>query len=711
MKKKKYISPVLMMVSLIFIAGCVYEPLMPVKGDIFLREPEKRYELGGEWEFYWGKFYLNSDFTTNEAAAEKKYIDYRTNWCDAVINGVSLPELGYATYRLKITIPRDNTETLFLRVPYFDMAIELYCNSKLVFTNGKAGKTAETSEINSYYPTIMEAEPVNGIIELVIHASNFKFPRGGISDSIIIGSRDNILWFHDINTSIEMIFIGSLLIMSIYNLILFFLIKRKITTLYFSIICLSSAVYMMVNGTSLLGKLGLQWEPLSKVYYISWLITAFFFLKYFTAMFEEYRSRALTVFYTVSTVTICSIILFTEITFYNYLFYPIRFLYFALIIYALAASVIEFRKKNENAALFLSSLIVIFILMLIDSIPSLTINQFNTAAPAGLVLFCMIQSVLIGKEINSQFLINNSLSLSLEKRNRELKALNSNLEKLVSDRTEELKQQNETICEQNQLILNTNQALEKKIKKAVEELRSKDDMLTLNSRQASMGEMIGFIGHQWKQNIYAISLYSEALKNILIQKKVLDTKTATEPLQKIDSFISEMYNNLNDFNDFIKPGKEIECFSLTEAADQTLYLMSDFIKINSIEIIKDYRDKPDLSGFSNELKQVIMNMINNSTDAFNERDIKKRTILISVYSDNGINSLVIKDNAGGIHTEPPEDVFDKFHTSKRTGMGLGLYISKIVIEQRFKGRISVNNTGNGAVFTISFPVSGEDIIL
>jgi len=142
-------------------------------------------------------------------------------------------------------------------------------------------------------------------------------------------------------------------------------------------------------------------------------------------------------------------------------------------------------------------------------------------------------------------------SFLLLKKNHKALSLNNDLEQIISDKTEELKIQNSIVSVNNHIIMSKKTELEEILKTKVEELCHKDDLMFLNSRQASMGELMGFIGHQWKQNIYAISLYTEALKNILMQKGTLDIDTAKDPLDKIDSFIIEMYNNLNDFTDFV----------------------------------------------------------------------------------------------------------------------------------------------------------------
>jgi len=712
MRKINTLTIILILCSIIFLTGCVNELQQPVKGELFLEKINNGdlYTLGGEWEFYWEGLYRGEDFNNPDISVKKKYIDYRTNWYNAVIDGWKVPEYGYATYRAIIKYPADIKDHIFIRIPNFDMGVNIYCNNNIIFSNGTVGKTAESSRTVNYFPFIAEVFPENGVIELVIHASNFKFPRGGIRDSIVIGSRESIISFNDITISVEMIIIGCLLIMSLYNLILFILIKNKYITLYFSIVCLTSAINMMVNGSAVLGKMGLPWEHLSRVHYISWIVSVYFFYRYFTELFEKYSYKYLRVFFTVSTTLICLTILSTPINVFNHLYYPIMLIYIFIYGFSILISILEFKAGSENSSIFFVSFLILFVLMLIDSLPYMGINQINAVVPAGMLLFCIIQSFIIGKDIYNQYSANSKLSIDLGIKNSELNELNDNLETIVLKRTDDLNKEKEKVVEQNRIINNLNAVLKDGITDALAQVREKNDMMMLQSRLASMGEMTGFIGHQWKQNIYAISLYTEALKNILNKKGKLDAETANDPLDKIDSFIIEMYNNLNDFMDFIKPVKEIEYFSISDTVNETLNLMSDYLTINSTEIIREYKKEHTLTGFSNELKQVVMNLLKNSVDAFVSNKSKDRLIVISVYSDDKNCFLSIKDNAGGIHLDNPDAIFNKFHTSKSEGAGLGLYLSRIIIEQRFKGKIEVLNKKGGVEFIISIPVSAEDII-
>ncbi len=713
MKKKFILMAAVICCTLIFTAGCNNKGPHTEKGRLFLDRSslDSRETLTGEWEFYNGVLCSVNNFDRPWMSSNLQYADYTSNWLSTLLSSSSPPEKDYATYRLLISTPQNMADNLFIRIPYNVVPVTIFSNSTMIFSNAAVGDSSQLTGIQNSYPYIAEVMPVNGSIDLVVHISGYRFPGGGPREPLIIGTRDSILRYNDILTSINIFVIGSLLIMTIYNLIIFFIAKKLKSSLFFSLFCISSAVHIFVSGTSLLSRFGIQSESILKIYYISIIMALYFFFRYFTAVFKNYRRDTVTAVCTAGTIIIClsAIIVHSGVLYYFY--YPVMSLYILSMLIFSAISVRELINKNENSYMFLYSFIAIFTLMLFDSIPGIGISQFNSAAPAGFVFFCIIQSIITGRELNRQLTANRELSEVLTRKNEELSTMNTGLEKRIEERTGELREQNRIVSEQNTLIKEINLTLEKRIRDAVEDLRNKDDILTITSRQAVMGEMISFIGHQWKQNIYAISLYTEALKNILVQKGSLSVERAKDPLDKIDSFIIEMYNNLNDFIDFIRPGKEPDFFSITGAIEETLLLMKDYITINSIEVIRDYSGEPSTSGFSNELKQVLMNLLKNSIDAFNERKITDRIIVISIHSDGEFNCIRVMDNAGGIPLANPDGVFEKFYTTKKGGTGLGLYLSRILIKKRFSGSLEVRNKDGGASFTISIPVHTENTVL
>lgn len=243
---------------------------------------------------------------------------------------------------------------------------------------------------------------------------------------------------------------------------------------------------------------------------------------------------------------------------------------------------------------------------------------------------------------------------------------------------------------------------EKRVEEEVKLRIQKEKMLIQQSKMASMGEMVGLIAHQWKQPLNALGI------------SIQDIADAHEygELNKlyIDNFINGsmkkitfLNNTVEDFRSFFKPDKEKKDFIIIDALNDTVNLLcSQFRKIN-IEIkIEESCENCELKtrGFLNEFKQVILNLLNNSKDAIISNKVKEGLIEINVFKDyDKKNIITFKDNGGGIDEEIIPHIFNQYLSTKNEkGTGIGLYISKIIIEKNMGGKISVKNYKDGAMF-------------
>jgi len=256
----------------------------------------------------------------------------------------------------------------------------------------------------------------------------------------------------------------------------------------------------------------------------------------------------------------------------------------------------------------------------------------------------------------------------------------------------------------NREINKLNKDLEIKIKKAVEENQKKEQLLFQQSKLVAMGEMIGAIAHQWRQPLNSLALNIQLLVDDFFDKKV-DNKYIEEFEKKSLNIINFMSKTIDDFREFFKNDKEKEKFDLMEAVIDVLKLIDKQIKNHNISIDINGSGKTIL-GYKNELKQVILNIITNAKDALIEKNIKDAKISIFVHD----NTIVIEDNAGGIPKEIGDRIFEPYFTTKEEGKGtgIGLYISKVIIEEHFKGKIYFENTQNGVKFIIELKENIND---
>ena len=236
---------------------------------------------------------------------------------------------------------------------------------------------------------------------------------------------------------------------------------------------------------------------------------------------------------------------------------------------------------------------------------------------------------------------------------------------------------------------------------AIAELRKKDKILFRQSRLAQMGEMISMIAHQWRQPLNAISLTSAALelkvKNDQYDKDFFDSR-----LIRISEYVQHLSSTIEDFRDFFKPDKLKQETTFSKVTDNALALIREGLESKNITVKTEYSCKGRLFTYTNELLQVVLNLIKNAEDVLVEKKIENPTIKIRCYSDADTATLEIEDNAGGIDESIIQKIFEPYFTTKdeHNGTGLGLYMSKIIIEEHCDGVLSVSNDRDGAVFKI-----------
>ena len=229
-------------------------------------------------------------------------------------------------------------------------------------------------------------------------------------------------------------------------------------------------------------------------------------------------------------------------------------------------------------------------------------------------------------------------------------------------------------------------------------LLKKDKILHEQAKLAAMGEMIGAIAHQWRQPLNALSLNIQSLDDDyddgLIDKKFID-----KFIDINKSTIKFMSNTIDDFRNFFRIDNEKIKFSIKESIKSVISIQSSQLKFLNISLsIKG--DDFYIDGYESEFKQVILNIINNAKDEITNNNIKKGKIDIILKN----NQIQIKDNAGGIPLEIMDRIFEPYFTTKKQGQGtgIGLYMSKMIIEDKALGRLSAKNDINGAIFTIVF---------
>lgn len=239
------------------------------------------------------------------------------------------------------------------------------------------------------------------------------------------------------------------------------------------------------------------------------------------------------------------------------------------------------------------------------------------------------------------------------------------------------------------------------MKQTEEKLRQNDHLMMQQSRQAAMGEMIGNIAHQWRQPLNTLGLLIQQLPCFYGTEEFNSQfiNTYAEDSMKL---IEHMSQTIDDFRNFFKPDREKVSFDVRKLVRKTISLVEASFITQNITIKTDLEDNLFATGYPNEYCQVLLTILNNARDAFANRNDVKPLVLIKSYRENDRAVVTISDNAGGIQEKIIDRIFEPYFTTKAPGCGtgIGLYMSKTIIENNMGGILTARNHEDGAEFRI-----------
>ncbi|MHC3993424.1 ABC transporter substrate-binding protein [Thiomicrolovo sp. ZZH C-3] len=269
------------------------------------------------------------------------------------------------------------------------------------------------------------------------------------------------------------------------------------------------------------------------------------------------------------------------------------------------------------------------------------------------------------------------------------------LDELVKRRTRELTELNATLHE--------------RVEEAVAENRDKERMMIQQAKMATIGEMIESIAHQWRQplNVMGIGIANLDFKRQL--GKVDDAELDTL-INIVHRQVDYMSQTIDDFRNFFKKDKQLETVRLHTLVDEVLALVIPALEQKKISVEVDVPEGMEAELYPNELKQVILNLVSNAKDVLLHHGYGEKKIRVTAREDGDAIQLFVADNGGGVPEEIMDKIFDPYFTTKfeSQGTGIGLYMSKIIMEKNLRGTISVENRHGGAEFAVRLPKKRKD---
>jgi PAS domain S-box-containing protein len=264
----------------------------------------------------------------------------------------------------------------------------------------------------------------------------------------------------------------------------------------------------------------------------------------------------------------------------------------------------------------------------------------------------------------------------------------------------------EELQRQKKLLQELNETLEKRVGEEVAKNREKDIMLIQQNRQAALGEMLDHIAHQWKQPLNSISLIIQDLWESYTYSELTADKI-NETIEKTMALLEHMAQTIEVFRDFYRPDKKKTVFCINDSIDKVLAIVSPALKYQSIAVELDLDPGLLATGYPKEYSQVLLNILSNARDALRERKTENPRVKIRAYAEGDKAVVTITDNAGGIPESIIHRIFDLYITTKEAsgGTGIGLHMSKNIIEKNMGGTLTAENTVCGAQFRIAVNLS------
>ncbi len=608
-------------------------------------------ELDGQWEFYWNQLWYTANHDTPDSGELTGYYSVPSIWSNYLVDGKELPSEGYATYRLIIETGKEEDKLLGLKIPWMGTAYNAWVNGEKVFTSGVVGTSSETTRPHYETGEVFFNSDKNGEIELIIEVSNFHHVRGGIFDSIELGTAQQIKNNQLLLTAGEMFLAGALFIIGLYYLCFFLFRKKEKAMMYIAGSSLLLSVRVLFTGDHFINNLmpGLNWEYAINIEYLIMSIPAYFFMKFYQAIFPEEVGTLnpkicgiILIAYVITIVTLPMRINSVLLTYFIiYLVYCLGFITFALVKACI--------RKKENSYIGLAGSIVFFITIVNDILYVLIIVDTGFLVPWGLLVFLFSQAVILSKRISRAF------------------------------------DESESYSEK---LLNLNRLKDEFLAKTSHELRTPINGI-IGVSEALIKGSAGKLPPKASENLALIVSSGKRLSRLI--DDILDfskLKNKDIQLEKKDIDISQMSH------------------VVVTVVGSMLYGDNNVRLTNEVP-----QNIPLVYGDENRIYQIMYNLVGNAVKFTRQGYVR----VTARDKDEQYVEVCVEDTGIGIPPEKQEEIFNSFEQAENSisrefeGTGLGLSITKKLVELH-GGTIHLESEpGTGSKFFFTLPKSRESL--
>ena len=650
---------------LLFFVISFFQPKIVTAGVPYFILPdyklEKMVELNTSWKFYWQKKY--SEYASDSSLVGLDIVAPRS-WTTA-----NYPASGYGLFVLNIIVPHGANRPIAVKVPTVTTSFNFYADGIKLAHAGVFGTTEKTT-VSDYYPQVVVFTPNSDTVELAFEVANFNYRLAGIDYSIAVGSFNSVSRTFNISLYFAAFVAGALLIMFFYFLGFYFARQRDLTALYFSMLCLFSAIRIMTTDGILIRHLMLpvSWTWLVNFELISIVLIPLFGSLYLVTLLNQKKfNNILYVFNAISLCLVAYILILDS--YYDSLIIP-PFLYFGFtqMLFMLFIAVYTFFEQRTQLSLYAAlAYLIVFIVGINDILYSKLLIDSAFFLPYAILFYVALQAVIMSRYIAFSF-------NKVEELSGELVAINKNQEQIISARTAELHQQSVDLQKYNE------------VKDKIMSIIAHD----LRSPIASLSSLITLAEIGDKDDLDTIRTFFNSVK------PHIDNLNLT-----IDNLFVWAHNQINSNT------LNITNLPLNAVVARVKPLYELVSKQKEVTIVNLAKDPLVVLADSSHLELVLRNLIGNALKFSNKGG---RVEISSKSLDNNMVEVAVKDNGVGISKENISRIFDSkthyttYGTSNEKGTGLGLSLCKEYVEFN-GGTITIESElGQGTTVRFTLPM-------
>lgn len=605
-------------------------------------------KLDGQWEFYWMQLLDPHDMVSSGGSGQKEYMRLPILWNSYRLKNEKKPPFGYATYHLKLKLIDGSFKAL--KISDMNTSYRLWIDGKLEATNGVVGKGPDDAR-PQYLPQIVVFSPEGGTVEIILQVSNFNYSLGGVPKSVVMGNSTQVIKLRENQKAFELFLIGTLLVMSLYHLGMFFLNRKEYSLLYFGLFCLLILIRTLLTGERFLVEQfpNVNWALALKIEILPVFWAPWVFLAFLRSLFpKEVNDR---LFYTIFFLEIPAGALFLliparffeapVITFQVVLIFVSAYCFYVLIKALL--------KKRSGAGFLVVGYIILFFTVTNDVLCSQFLIQTNYIIPFGLLFFILFAIALQKKMVSAQEVV-----IRQQKKLKQAEKMAA-LGTLVSCVAHDINNPNNS-------VKLTSEALAETWKNVIPVI---DEYVEENGDFQLAGRMYSEYKEAIIDDFSRITRNAERIQHIVKNLKTFGKKEE-------DALLREVHIN-----------------SIVETAYELFFNEN---QTNSKITILLGNDIPKVRGSFWDLVQVIVNLLQNACQA---QAGSRNDVVVSTRFDTASQkvNISIKDSGTGIAPNDLKKIKERFYTTKTDsgGMGLGLFISSGIVK-RHKGELEIDSS-------------------